>query len=70
MPEGDPYYFRQSAKDDAIDIFINDNHPFVAAKASDESSYQMFVRMYIMDAIVEHSLLHKGAISPQPFPQG
>ena len=59
MPDSDPYYFRQSAEDNAIDIFINDNHPFVAAKATDESSYVMFVRMCIMDAIVEHSLVHK-----------
>jgi hypothetical protein len=58
MPDGDPYYFRQSSKDNAIDIFINDNHPFVAAKAGDESSYLMFVRMCVMDAIVEHSLVH------------
>ena len=68
MPDGDPYYFRQSAADNAIDIFINDNHPFVAAKASDESSYVMFVRMCIMDAIVEHSLLHKGGEFSATFP--
>jgi len=68
MPDGDPYYFRQSAEDDVIDIFINDNHPFVAAKASDESSYLMFVRMCIMDAIVEHSLLHKGSAFTATFP--
>ena len=61
MPDSEPYFFRQSAKDNAIDIFINDNHPFVAAKATDESSYVMFVRMCIMDAIVEHSLLHHEA---------
>jgi hypothetical protein len=58
MPDNDPYYFRQSAEDNVIDIFINDNHPFVAAKAIDESSYLMFVRMCVMDAIVEHSLVH------------
>jgi hypothetical protein len=58
MPDNDPYYFRPSAKDDVIDIFINDNHPFVAAKGTDESSYLMFVRMCVMDAIVEHSLVH------------
>jgi hypothetical protein len=61
MPDNDPYFFRQSAKDGMIDIFINDNHPFVAAKAGDESSYVMFVRMCIMDAIVEHSLVHHEA---------
>jgi hypothetical protein len=61
MPDAEPYFFRQSAKDNVIDIFINDNHPFVAAKATDESSYLMFVRMCIMDAIVEHSLLHREA---------
>lgn len=68
MSDGDPYFFRQSAADDAIDIFINDNHPFVAAKATDESSYVMFVRMCIMDAIVEHSLLHKGRDFTATFP--
>jgi hypothetical protein len=61
MPDSEPYFFRQSDKDNVIDIFINDNHPFVAAKATDESSYVMFVRMCIMDAIVEHSLLHREA---------
>jgi Histidine kinase-, DNA gyrase B-, and HSP90-like ATPase len=61
MPDNDPYFFRQSAEDNVIDIFINDNHPFVAAKATDESSYVMFVRMCIMDAIVEHQLLHREA---------
>ena len=69
MPDADPYYFRQSAADNVIDIFINDNHPFVAAKAApDESSYLMFVRMCIMDAIVEHSLLHKGGDFTATFP--
>src|SRR6266545_614880 len=31
MPESDPYFFRQSAQENEIDIFINDNHPFIAA---------------------------------------
>jgi hypothetical protein len=60
MPDSDPYFFRQSAEDNVVDIFINDNHPFVVGKATDESSYLMFVRMCIMDAIVEYSLLHHG----------
>jgi hypothetical protein len=68
MPDADPYFFRQSAKENVIDIFINDNHPFVASKASDESSYVMFVRMCIMDAIVEHQLLHKGGKFTPTFP--
>lgn len=68
MPEADPYFFRQSVQDDAIDIFINDNHPFVAAKATDDSSYVMFVRMCIMDAIVEYSLLHHGKAFTPTFP--
>src|SRR4029077_11819904 len=59
MPDTDTYFFRQSAKDGEIDIFINDNHPFVAAMATDESSYLMFVRMCVFDAIVEHQLLHR-----------
>jgi hypothetical protein len=54
MPDAEPYYFRQSAEENVVDIFINDNHPFVAAKATDESGYLMFVRMCVMDAIVEH----------------
>lgn len=61
MATGDPYFFRQSADDDVIDIFINDNHPFVAATTKDDSSYLMFFRMCIMDAIVEHSLVHREA---------
>jgi hypothetical protein len=69
MPDSEFYFFRQSAEKDVIDIFINDNHPFVAAKANDESSYLMFVRMAIIDAIVEHSLLHREASGFTPtFP--
>ncbi len=59
MPDTDAYFFRQSAKDGEIDIFINDNHPFVAAMATSEPSYLMFVRMCVFDAIVEHQLLHR-----------
>ena len=72
MPVNDPYYFRQSAEDNVIDIFINDNHPFVEAKAVDESSYLMFVRMCVMDAIVEHSLLHhdRKELLRRSLPQG
>jgi hypothetical protein len=60
MADTEPYFFRQSAQADEIDIFINDNHPFVAAMATDESSYMMFVRMCVFDAIVEHQLVHRG----------
>jgi hypothetical protein len=59
MPDSDTYFFRQSAQDGEIDIFVNDNHPFVAAMATDEASYLMFVRMCVFDAIVEHQLLHR-----------
>lgn len=58
MPDTERYFFRQSAQSNAIDIFINDNHPFVTA-ITDESSYLMFVRMCVFDAIVEHQLLHR-----------
>jgi hypothetical protein len=69
MPESEPYFFRQSAQRDEIDIFVNDNHPFVARMATDESSYMMFVRMCVFDAIVEHQLLHRGgSIGTASFP--
>jgi hypothetical protein len=69
MAESERYFFRQSAQRDEIDIFINDNHPFVIAMATDESSYMMFVRMCIYDAIVEHHLLHRGgSIGSASFP--
>jgi len=58
MSDTERYFFRQSAQSQEIDIFINDNHPFVAAIA-DEASYLMFVRMCVFDAIVEHQLLHR-----------
>ena len=59
MPDSDTYFFRQSAQDGEIDIFINDNHPFVAALGASDSSYLMFVRMCVFDAIVEHQLVHR-----------
>jgi len=59
MPESDPYFFRQSALPDGVDIFINDNHPFLAAHAGSEQAYPVAVRMTVADAIVEHSLLHR-----------
>jgi hypothetical protein len=68
MPDTDMYFFRQSAQDDEIDIFINDNHPFVAAAAADEPSYLMFVRMCVFDAIVEHELLHRETQLSATFP--
>src|SRR5581483_1431364 len=59
MPESDPYFFRQSAKPNEVDIFINDNHPFLAAQSGSEQAYPVAVRMTVADAIVEHSLLHR-----------
>jgi hypothetical protein len=69
MAESERYFFRESAQSDEIDIFINDNHPFVITMATDESSYLMFVRMCIYDAIIEHTLLHRGdSIGQATFP--
>lgn len=68
MPDTERYFFRQSAQSQQIDIFINDNHPFVTA-IRDESSYLMFVRMCVFDAIVEHQLLHRdGSGGQATFP--
>jgi hypothetical protein len=40
----------------------------VAAKATDESDFVMFTRLCVVDAIVEHALLHhKGDYTPS-FP--
>jgi hypothetical protein len=68
MPESDPYFFRQSAEENKIDIFINDNHPFIAAQAEDEAAYPVAVRMTIADAIVEHALVHKDGPYTPSFP--
>jgi hypothetical protein len=68
MPESDAYFFRQSAQENKIDIFINDNHPFMAAQAEDEAAYPVAVRMTIADAVVEHALLHKDSPFTPSFP--
>ena len=57
MPPSDAYFFRQSAGDGVIDIFLNDNHPYVL-EITDESDYLMFARMCVVDAIAEHFLVH------------
>jgi hypothetical protein len=67
MAQSELYYFRQSADSGEIDIFLNDNHPYVL-EVTDESDYLMFARMCVVDAIVEHFLVHhKGEITPS-FP--
>jgi hypothetical protein len=70
MDELERYFLRESAKHDEIDIFINDNHPFVNEMVKDETSYMMYVRMCVIDAIVEHKLLHSpgGSIGNATFP--
>lgn len=68
MPDTEAYFFCQSAEDGEIDIFVNDNHPFVAALGTDESSYLMFVRMCVYDAIVEHQLVHRDKSFDARFP--
>ncbi len=68
MSDSEAYFFRQSPQDEQIDIFVNDNHPYVAASASDEASYLMFVRMCVFDAIVEHQLTHREQGFDATFP--
>jgi hypothetical protein len=64
MPPSDAYYFRQSAKAGHIDIFLNDNHPYVL-EVTDDSDYLMFARMCVVDAIVEHLMVHHhGELTP------
>jgi hypothetical protein len=63
MAASEPYFFRQSATGGEIDIFLNDNHPYVE-EVTDESDYLMYARMCVIDAITEHFLLHhRGDIS-------
>ncbi len=63
-PPSDAYFFRQSAETGVIDIFLNDNHPYVL-EITDESDYLMFARGCVVDAITEHFLLHHpGEIKP------
>ena len=57
MAAAEPYFFRQSAAAGEIDIFLNDNHPYVE-EVTDESDYLMYARMCVIDGIVEHFLLH------------
>lgn len=65
MPDSDAYFICESSADNAIDIFINDNHPFVQGKANQgEADYKMFVRLAVMDAIVEHNLIHHKKFDP------
>jgi hypothetical protein len=69
MSEEERYFLSESPQRDEVDIFINDNHPFVTEIATDEASYMMYVRMCVYDAIVEHSLLHRGRSVGNPtFP--
>lgn len=67
MAAAEPYFFRQSATGGEIDIFLNDNHPYVE-EVTDESDYLMYARMCVIDGIVEHFLLHhRGEVTPS-FP--
>jgi hypothetical protein len=67
MAAAEPYFFRQSASDGEIDIFLNDNHPYVE-EVTDESDYLMYARMCIIDGIVEHFLLHHPGKVTASFP--
>ena len=70
-PEGmaptEPYFFRQSPQSGEVDIFLNDNHPYVL-EVTDESDYLMFARMCVVDAIVEHFMLHQSETVTPTFP--
>lgn len=59
MSPTEAYFFRISSQPDMIDIFLNDNHPYVLA-ITDESDYLMYVRMCVVDAITEHFMIHRG----------
>lgn len=59
MPATDAYFFRQSAASNEIDIFINDNHPYVL-EVTDDSDYLMYARMCAIDAITEHFTAQMG----------
>ena len=67
MAPTEPYFFRQSPATGEIDIFLNDNHPFIA-QMTDESDYLMYARMAVVDAIVEHFLTHHGHGFGPTFP--
>jgi hypothetical protein len=67
MAPTEPYFFRQSADTGEIDIFLNDNHPFIL-QMTDESDYLMYARMVVTDAIVEHFLTHHRGEFNATFP--
>ena len=66
MAPSEPYFFRQSAQDGQVDIFLNDNHPYVL-EVTDESDYLMFARMCVVDAIAEYFMLHHHEQMHPPF---
>jgi hypothetical protein len=67
MAATEPYFFRQSAEAGQIDIFLNDNHPFIL-QMTDESDYLMYARMSVVDAMVEHFLTHHAGDYGATFP--
>src|SRR5262249_39991699 len=67
MAPTEPYFFRQSADRGEIEIFINDNHPFML-QMTDETDYLMYARMAVVDAIVEHFLTHHRGEFTATFP--
>jgi hypothetical protein len=47
------YMTHQSPEDNSLDIFINDNHPFVIREIEGPDAYEVYTKMCVYDALAE-----------------